>query len=159
VVHPSPGATSTNSSSLLSSISHLHEQSHTNPTPHRTGDLCTPRQILLPRVRLQHKSFYSISYSHLHLALQVSHSMHRAYTTITCTWNLAHRLFPTSPRCLFIHYKIGLNMGKPMGRHPFPITYSQQPKKRPKRGSRSCNLCFILRSSFDRISKSQNRST
>jgi hypothetical protein len=150
---------STYSCSLLSSINHLHAQSHTNPTLHRTGDLRAPRQILLPRVRLQHKSFYSISYSHLHLALQVSHSMHTAYTTITCTWHLAHRPFPTSPRYRFIHHKIGINIGKPMGRHPFPVTYSQQPKKRPKRGPRSHDLRFVLCSSFDRLSKSQNRST
>jgi hypothetical protein len=46
---PQRGATSTNSSSsLLSSVNHLHAQSHQNPTPHRTGDLCAPRQILLP---------------------------------------------------------------------------------------------------------------
>ena len=31
-------------------------------------------------------------------------------------------------------YKIGLGMGKPMGRHPYPITYSQNPKRDPKVG-------------------------
>jgi hypothetical protein len=31
---------------------------------------------------------------------------------------------------------MGLSMGKPMGRHPFPITYSQKPKKGPKSGPR-----------------------
>jgi len=50
-------------------------------------------------------------------------------------------------------------MGKPMGLHPNPITYSQKQKKGPKRGLRSHDLCFILRSSFDRVSKFQNSST
>ena len=31
-------------------------------------------------------------------------------------------------------YKIGLNMGKPMGRHPIPVTYSQIPKRTQKKG-------------------------
>jgi hypothetical protein len=47
-------------------------------------------------------------------------------------------------------------MGKPMGRHLIPITYSQKPKKGPKRGTRSRDLRFVLHSSFDRLSKSQN---
>ena len=50
-------------------------------------------------------------------------------------------------------------MGKPMGRHPIPVTYSQKPKKGPKRGPRSRDIRFVLCSSFDRLSKSQNRST
>ena len=31
-------------------------------------------------------------------------------------------------------YKMGLSMGKTTGRHPFPITYSQNPKRDPKVG-------------------------
>jgi hypothetical protein len=42
-------------------------------------------------------------------------------------------------------------MGKPMGRHPNPITQYQKPKK----GSISCDLHFVLCSSFDRLSKSK----
>jgi hypothetical protein len=40
----------------------------------------------------------------------------------------------TFPSYLFILYNIGLNMGKPMGRHPFPITLNQNPKMAPKVG-------------------------
>jgi hypothetical protein len=36
--------------------------------------------------------------------------------------------------CLFIGYKMGLSMGKPMDRHPFPITSTQNPKMDPKIG-------------------------
>jgi hypothetical protein len=45
--------------------SHMHRA--TKPTSHRTGDLCTPHQILLPR------AWYITepSYNHLHLDLQV----------------------------------------------------------------------------------------
>jgi hypothetical protein len=54
MVHPPPGAMSTKSYSLLLSyVNQLHAQSPQNPTPHRTGDLRAPRQILLPRDRLQ----------------------------------------------------------------------------------------------------------
>ena len=46
---------------------------------------------------------------------------------------------------------MGLSMGKPTGRHPFPITYSQK----PKRGPSFRNFFFALRFVFDRLSKSQ----
>ena len=36
--------------------------------------------------------------------------------------------------CLFIDYKMGLNVGKPTGRHPFPVTSTQNPKMDPKIG-------------------------
>jgi hypothetical protein len=53
------------------------------PTPHRTGDLRAPRQILLPELGHNTKPSYTVctqaSYNHLHLALQVlTHSMHKA---------------------------------------------------------------------------------
>jgi len=35
---------------------------------------------------------------------------------------LSHRPLLTSPSYLFMHYKRGINMGKPMGRHPIPVT-------------------------------------
>jgi hypothetical protein len=60
-----------------------------------------------------------------------------ALSTISHRYAFAHsnnlQLPPlTLPRHLFIHYKIGLNMGKPMGWHPIPITYSKIPKRTQK---------------------------
>jgi hypothetical protein len=61
------------------------------------------------------------SYSHLQLALHVlTNSMHKASSSTLSRFYYVSLL--TSPRFLFIHYKMGLNMGKPMGRHPIPIT-------------------------------------
>ena len=40
----------------------------------------------------------------------------------------------TSPRHLFIYYKIGLSMGKPTGRHSHTRYIFPNPKKDPKRG-------------------------
>jgi hypothetical protein len=48
VVHPHPWATSTNSSSLLTSVNLVTAQSYQNPTLHRIGDLRAPLQILPP---------------------------------------------------------------------------------------------------------------
>jgi hypothetical protein len=48
-----------------------------------------------------------------------------------------------SPRYLFILYKIGLNMGKPMGRHPIPVTYSQIPKRTQKGAEISQSLLHL----------------
>jgi hypothetical protein len=47
------------------------------PTPHRTGDLCAPHQILLPRVRSQHKA------SLQSLALSFASSQHTVCTKLT----------------------------------------------------------------------------
>jgi hypothetical protein len=36
--------------------------------------------------------------------------------------------------CLFLDYKMGLSMGKPMSQHPFTVTSTQNPKMDPKIG-------------------------
>jgi hypothetical protein len=85
VVHPHPRATPTNSSVLfITFFNQLHAQSLKNPTPHRTGDLRTSRQILLPRVGLS-TQLSIVSFNDLHLTLQVSHSMCKALTTLDHT--------------------------------------------------------------------------
>jgi hypothetical protein len=108
--------------------SYMHRA--TKPTPHRTGDLCAPRQI--------HNT--EPSYNHLHLALQVLNTQY-ARSLLTIHTGLALSKIPyiscTNPTQIslisqipFIHHlatylyitKGGLNMGKPMGRHPIPVT-------------------------------------
>jgi hypothetical protein len=54
---------------------YMHRAS--KPTPHRTGDLRAPRQILLPRVRSQHKA------SLQSLALSSASSQHTVCTKLT----------------------------------------------------------------------------
>jgi hypothetical protein len=137
VVHPQPGATSTNSSSLLlSSVNLLHAQSHKILL--RIGqEICThlarssfpelgyntkPLLNLLQSLALSLASLTQHAQSmynyHLHLALSTSHTCKNAYIVSLLT----------SPSFLFIHYKMGLNMGKPMGRHPHTRYISPKPK-------------------------------
>ena len=101
----------------------------TKKTLHRTGDLHIPHQILLPKLGHSIKPSYTVftpaSYNHLHLALQVlTHSMHKAISTLDHTDpNLERSHFYLYITLASIYtYKIGLSMGKPMGRHPIPIT-------------------------------------
>ena len=135
VVHPHPGATPTNSSSiLLSYVNLLYAQSHKillrigneicahftrSPFP-ELGYNTNPLHSLLQSLALslasltQHaKSMYNY---HLHLAYHHTD----AY--------IVFMPLLTSPRHLFIHYKIGLNMGKPMGRHPHTRQIIPKPK-------------------------------
>ena len=89
MVHPHPGDTSTNSSSLLSSVNRLQEQSLKTLTMHRTQDL---RSSLDPSSLCYNTKPSIICYKDLHLALQVYYSpaqstyrlyLHLAYIHIT----------------------------------------------------------------------------
>jgi hypothetical protein len=129
VVHPQRGATSTNSSSsLLSSVNLLTCTEPQNQL--RIGqEICVHlARSSFPELGHNTKPSYTVctqaSYNHLHLALQVlTHSMHKASSSaLSHSTRSLYYYFLTSPRYLFIHYKWGLNMGKPMGRHPIPVT-------------------------------------
>jgi hypothetical protein len=61
-----------------------------------------------------------------------SHYQHLAYLQLFDHIDPTYRPLLTSPMHLFIHTKVGLSMGKPTGRHPFPVTLTQKPKKDPK---------------------------
>jgi hypothetical protein len=67
----------------------------------------------------------------LHSALSTFNHIDR---TLALSTPALARLLLTSPSYLFIHYKIGLSMGKPMGRHPHTHYIILNPKKGPKRG-------------------------
>jgi hypothetical protein len=132
VVHPQPVATSTNSSSiLLSSVNLLYAQSHKillcigheicahfarSPFP-ELGYNTNPLHSLLQSLALSLASLTQHAQSmynyYLHLALSIIH---------LCAPLL------TLPSFLFIYYKKGLNMGKPMGRHPHTRYISPKPK-------------------------------
>jgi hypothetical protein len=139
VVHPHPGATSTKSSSSLLALVNLITTQSSTCTPHRTGDLRAPRQILLPRVDLAQSLLTIRALNTYNTCTQLCKPltiMHRAFTfdhTDLITSTKPSTLL-TLPSYLFILYNIGLNMGKPMGRHPFPITLTQNPKRAPKVG-------------------------
>ena len=154
---------------FIISVKQLQHRASTILTLHRKKDLCNSLDPSSLRYNTQP---FTICHNHLNSALQASYNCAQRIQNPICNQHifaslyhlshsllqhLSHRPFPTSPRYLFIHYKIGLNMGKPMGRHPIHVTYSQKTKKGPKRGPRSRDLCFDLCSSFDRLSKSQNR--
>jgi hypothetical protein len=136
VVHPQPGATSTNSSSLLLSfVNLLHAQSHKILL--RIGqEICThstrssfpeldhstkPLHSLLQSLALSLASFSQYAQSmynyHLHLAY------HHTDVYIILHAPFLHRL----DIYLYIT-KVGLNMGKPMGRHPHTCYISPKPK-------------------------------
>jgi hypothetical protein len=69
MVHPHPGATPTNSSSLFLSVNIIHAQSH-DILFHRGQEICVhSSRSSFPE--LQHKASSLVSYNHLHLSLQV----------------------------------------------------------------------------------------
>ena len=102
-------------------------------TLHRTEDL----HISLDPSSLH----FSTKLQHLALSLSIplkSCIEHLQYTSnhtdpTTCT-KKSHLLVLTFPKYLFIDYKMGLSMGKPTCRHPFPFTSTQNPKRDPKIG-------------------------
>jgi hypothetical protein len=131
---------------LLSSFNILQAQSHKNPL-HIGQEICAHlARSSFPELGLSTKPSYNLhtsflqsahklltictqaSYNHFHLALQVlTHSMHKASSSTlrhkySLLLHLAQWPLLTSPSYLFIHYKMGLNMGKTMGRHPIPVT-------------------------------------
>ena len=78
VVHPHPGATSTNSSSLLSSVNQLQAQSLKTLTPHRIQD---PHNSLDPSSLCYNTKPSTISHRDFHFALQVLHKMQKCLIT------------------------------------------------------------------------------
>jgi hypothetical protein len=138
VVHPHPGATSTNSSSLLSSANRLQAQSRRNPYFAKDRRSAQPARSFF--LAFQHTTFYIFTQG---LALS-SASLYRMHKTLDHTdpflaLSLYHidTIQSSSTRCLDVYLyitKVGLNVGKPTGRHPFPITLSQNPKRDPKVG-------------------------
>jgi hypothetical protein len=104
------------------------------------------------------------SYNHFHLSLQVlTNSMHKAsgfalshkYSLVI---HLAHWPLLTSPNYLFIHYKMGLNMGKPMGRHPITCYINPKPKNPAKNGRDTAICAYPCAPPWTSLSKSQNQS-
>ena len=138
MVHPHPGATSTNSSSILSSANQLQAKICRNPYFAQDRRSAQPARSLF--LAFHHKAFYVFTHG---LALS-SASLYRMNKTLDHTdpflaLSLYHidTIQSPSTRCLDVYLyitKVGLNMGKPMGRHPFPITLSQNPKRGSKVG-------------------------
>jgi hypothetical protein len=108
-------------------------------TLHRIEDLHAARQILLPHVDLAESLLTICALSTYNTCTQVCKPltiMHREFTfnhmdLITSTKPSS---LLTLPSYLFILYNIGLNMGKHMGLHPFPITLTQNSKRAAKVG-------------------------
>jgi hypothetical protein len=137
VVHPHPGATSTNSS-LLSSANQLQAQSLRNP--YSTQDRRSAQLARSFFLALQHKAFYIFTQG-LALSSASLYIMHKTFdhTDPILALSLYHidtifdyYYFLSYPS--IYTYKSGLSVGKPTGQHPFPITYSQNPKRDPKVG-------------------------
>jgi hypothetical protein len=146
VVHPQRGATSTNSSSsLLSSVNLLTCTEPQNPL--RIGQEICAHLARSSFPELGHNTFLqaflqslalsSASSQHTVCTKLQSHIQHLASLALSTTSHttyislLLHHL--TSPRFLFIHYKMGLNMGKTHG--PTSHTHYINPKpKNPTKG-------------------------
>ena len=64
--------------------------------------------------------------NYLYSSSQYAQSIYKSYFHLALILSALHHIDAhsplTLPRHLFILYKIGLNMGKPMGRHPIPVT-------------------------------------
>ena len=140
MVHPHPRATSTKYSSLYYIGQAVTTWSFNDP--YFTQD---KRSAQLAR-----SFFLALSTKPQQLALSLPISLqscteHLRYTSdhidpTTSTKPLAihHKMcyytLPTLPKYLFIDYKMGLIVGKPTGRHPFPFRSTQNPKRDPKIG-------------------------
>ena len=136
VVHPHPGATSTNSSSLLmSSIGYITQSPKILLRTRQK--ICAACQILLPCAKSTDPSIISYTQSlivctkHLQSLPTLSTTLN---SSITLYYSSPSPLLLTSPIHLFIHTRVGLSVGKPTCQHPFPITLSPKPKKDPKQG-------------------------
>jgi hypothetical protein len=118
----------------------------------RSFFLALKAQSLLQYPALSLLQYAQSIYNHYqHLAQLTTLRSHRSHSTTL----LPPPFSLTSPIHLFIHTTVGLSMGKPMGRHPFPITLSPKTQKGPKKGSSFHDFRFALRSIFDKLSKSQ----
>jgi hypothetical protein len=135
-------------------IGYKHRAS--KPTLHRTGDLCSSLNPHSPSSS-KPKTFLQSLHSTLPILALISASISHRSALIT------KPLLKCPKKCPFLHSlkfylyitKRGLNMGKPMGRHPSPVTLSPKSHKGPKKGVCFHDLCFALCSIFDRLSKSQ----
>jgi hypothetical protein len=78
MVHPHPGVTSTNSSSLLSLVNQLQAHNLKTLTPQGTEDLCS---LLDPSSLHYNTKPSTISPRDLHSVLQFLHRMHKALIT------------------------------------------------------------------------------
>jgi hypothetical protein len=101
MVHPSVGLRPPTLLLLYCLLSiFLHAQS-LKPTPHRTGDLCTHlARSSFPELGSQHKA-YSLSYNHLHLALQVLNTQYAQ--SIHNSSHLAHLAQITHTYSSYLH--------------------------------------------------------
>jgi hypothetical protein len=140
VVHPHPRAMSTNSS-LLSLANQLQAQSLRNP--YSTQDRRCAQLARSFFLALQHKAFYIFTQG-FSLSSTSLYRMHKTFdhTNPILALSLYHidtifdyYYFLAYPS--IYTYKIILSVGKSMGQHPFPITYSQNPKRDPKVGQDS----------------------
>jgi hypothetical protein len=114
------------------SIGYKHRAS--KPTSRRTGDLHSSLDPPSP-CSSKHKTFLQSVHSALTiLALSSASISHRS--------SLSTKPLLKCPQGPFLHSiefylyitKRGLNMGKPMGRHPGPVTLSPKTQKGPKKG-------------------------
>ena len=114
-------------------ISYKHRAS--KPTPRRKGDLHSSLDPPSPCIS-KHKTFLQSMHSTLTiLALSSASISHRSSLS-------TKPLLKCPKKGPFLHIlgfylyitKRGLNMGKPMGWHPRPITLSQKTQKGPKKG-------------------------
>jgi hypothetical protein len=87
--------------------------------------------------RSKNKALHNLLQS---LPLSLANLTHHAQSVynyyLNLTLNITHLrpLLLTSPRFLIIYYKMGLNMGEPMGRNPHTC-YISQIQKIPKKGA------------------------
>jgi hypothetical protein len=91
-------------------------------------------------VSFQHKTFYIFTQG-LALSSASLYKMHKTldHTDPLLELSLYHidTIQSSYTRCLDVYLyitKVGLNVGETTGRHPFPITYSQNPKRDSKVG-------------------------
>jgi hypothetical protein len=114
-------------------IGYKHRAS--KPTPRRTGDLRSSLDPPSPSSS-KHKTFLQSMHSTLTILALSSASISHRSTLSTKPLLKCPKKGPFLHSLDFYLYitKRGLNMGKPMGRHPGPVTLSPKTQKGPKKG-------------------------
>jgi hypothetical protein len=161
VVYPHPGATSTNSSYLLSSINRLQSQSHQNP--YSTQDRRCAQLARSSFLVLQHQALHNLlqgpAISSASLLQSCTKHLHTLLALIIHSHHI-DALFHFFLHCLsfYLYIQNRPKHGKTHGTTSHSRYILPKTQKGSKSGSRSRDICFVLRSSFERLSKSQNRS-
>jgi hypothetical protein len=160
MVHPHPGATSTNSYSILSSTNRLQAQYRRNPYFAQDRRSVQPSRSFF--LAFNHKDFYIFTQG-LALSYASLYKMHKSldHTDPFLALSLYHidtiQSLSLSTTCLYVYLYIQNGPKHGQTHEPTSLSHYIFPKlkKGPESRLRSLDLCFVWCSILDKLSKSQ----